>query len=501
MSRIDKIALALSFCAVVAALLVATFVFEQMAHIEDEMAFLWQAQALARGELTLPSPEHPNNYMVPFVIDYDGQRFGKYPLGWPVLLSFGIRLGARYLVNPLLAGLAAWLIYVLGKRLWNETVGLIALSLTLNSPFFLLNTGSLLSHPFSLVLSVAFTLFWLDNFWPPAQPRWLKTITLGLVLGTLAITRPFTAIGIAVPFAIHGLVLLICGDGTTRKHILVTGVIAAFVASLQFAWQAAATGDPLLNLYTLWWKYDKVGFGEGFGRIGHTLHLAKMICRDSLLSLSSDLFGWLKYSWLFLPFGLWAIRRNRPAWLVTSVFISVVLVHGAYWVGGTLYGPRYYFEGLHSLTLLCASGIAWLAGRLTSGEKPPRFMKARTLTITAIVSILLGANLIFYLPGRLKEMYGLYGIQRSMLEPFLTEEAQALAPALIIVYPDWWTEYGGLLELQDAFLDQPLIFAYNRGFRNNALLEKSIEDSGQRNVYHYYPDQAGKFYAKPWLPP
>jgi hypothetical protein len=500
MSRNDKIALGMSLCAVVAALLVATYVFEQMAHIEDEMAFVWQAQVLARGKLTLPSPEHPRSYMVPFVIDYNGQRFGKYPLGWPVLLSFGIRLGMRTMVNPLLAGLAAWLIYQLGKRLWNETVGLIALALTLVSPFFLLNTGTLLSHPFSLVLSVAFTLFWLDNFWPPAQPRWLKTITLGLVLGTLAITRPFTAVGIAVPFAIHGLVLLIRGDGTTRKHILVTGAITALVASLQFAWQAAASGDPFLNLYTLWWEYDKVGFGEGFGRVGHTLFLAKIIMRNSFISLSSDLFGWLQYSWLFLPFGLWAIRRNRRAWLVVSVFISLVLVHGAYWVGGTLFGPRYYFEGFHSLTLLSAAGIAWLAGRYPSGEKLPRLQKARTLTMTALMALLVGANLIFYVPIRLKGMFGLYGIQRSMHEPFLTEEAQALAPALFIVYPDWWTKYGGLLELQDAFLDQPLIFAYNRNYRNNALLEKSVEESG-RTVYHYYPDQPGKFYTAPRLAP
>ena len=500
MSRNDKIALGLSLCAVVAALLVTTYVFEQMAHIEDEMAFVWQAQVLTRGELTLPSPEHPKSYMVPFVIDYNGQRFGKYPLGWPVLLSFGIRLGIRQLVNPLLAGLAVWLIYVLGKRVWNETVGLIASTLTLISPFFLVNAGTLLSHPFSLVLSVAFTLFWLDNFWPPARPRWPKTITLGLVLGTLAITRPFTAIGIAVPFAIHGLVLLICGDGTTRKHILVTGAITALVASLQFAWQAAASGDPFMNLYTLWWKYDKVGFGEGFGRSDHDLQLAKMIMTTSLISLSSDLFGWLRYSWLFLPFGLWAIRRNRQAWLVVSVFISLVLAHGAYWVGGTLFGPRYYFEGLHSLTLLSAAGIALLAGRLPKGEKLPKFRKARTLTMTAIVALLVGATLIFYLPTRLKVMFGLYGIQRSMHEPFLTEEAQALAPALFIVYPDWWTEYGGLLELQDAFLDQPLIFAYNRNYKNNALLEKSVEESG-RAVYHYYPNLSDKFHTKPWLPP
>lgn len=500
MSKIDKIALIISFLAVVAALLVATHIFERMAHIEDEMAFVWQAQVLARGNLTLPSPEHPKSYMVPFVIDYNGQRFGKYPLGWPVLMSFGIRLGLRHLVNPLLAGIAVWLTYLLGKRAWNESVGFLAALLTLISPFFLMNMGSLLSHPFSLVLSLAFTLFWIDNFWPPASPRWYKTLALGLVLGTLAITRPYTAVGIAIPFVIHGIVLLIRGDGTLRKHVLATGAITAVVASLQFAWQAAASGDPFTNLYTLWWEYDKVGFGEGFGRSDHNFKLAVTIWGNSLIALSSDLFGWGRFSWIFLPFGLWAIRRNGRAWLAASVFFTLVLVHGAYWVSMNLFGPRYYFEGLHSLTLLTAGGIVWLGGHFPGGEKRPRFQKARTYIMTGIVAILMAVNLNLYLPNRLKAMYGLYGIQRSMLDPFLSEEAHSLAPAMIIVYPDWWTEYGGLLELQDAYLDQPIIFAYNRNYSSNAILAESVRESG-RNVYHYYPDLPGKFYTEPWLPP
>jgi hypothetical protein len=228
--------------------------------------------------------------------------------------------------------------------------------------------------------------------------------------------------------------------------------------------------------------------------------LAVTIWKKSLIALSSDLFGWGRFSWIFLPFGLWAIRRNRRAWLVVSVFITLVLAHGAYWISMNLYGPRYYFEGFHSLTLLTAGGIAWLAGHYRESDILPRFQKARTLIMIGIVVILLSTNLILYLPNRLKAMYGLYGIQRSMLDPFLTEEAQALAPALIIVYPDWWTEYGGLLELQDAYLDQPIIFAYNRNTVNNTLLAESVREAG-RSVFHYYPDMPGEFYSHPWVPP
>ena len=63
---------------------------------------------------------------MPFVIDYQGWRFGKYPLGFPVLLSFGERLGLQNWVNPLIAAWSLWLIYRLGKKLFGERTGLLA---------------------------------------------------------------------------------------------------------------------------------------------------------------------------------------------------------------------------------------------------------------------------------------------------------------------------------------------------------------------------------------
>ena len=52
-----------------------------MPHLEDEIAYVWQAQALAGGAIKLPSPPEPKSFLVPFVVDYDGFRFGKYPPG------------------------------------------------------------------------------------------------------------------------------------------------------------------------------------------------------------------------------------------------------------------------------------------------------------------------------------------------------------------------------------------------------------------------------------
>ena len=189
------------------------------------MAYVWQAQAISHGYLTLPSPALPKSFLVPFVVDYNGQRFGKYPLGWPVVLALGERLGVPYLVNPLLAGLGVWLTYQLGKRLFGATGGLLAAGLTVTSPFFLMNSGSLLTHPLGLVLTSVFALGWLDAFHTPGiSKRWLPALAAGAALGLLALTRPLTAVCVGLPFAVHGLILLVRGDWTTRRNLILFGV-------------------------------------------------------------------------------------------------------------------------------------------------------------------------------------------------------------------------------------------------------------------------------------
>jgi hypothetical protein len=84
---------------------------------------------------------------------------------------------------------------------------------------------------------------------------------------------------------------------------------------------------------------------------------------------------------------------------------------------------------------------------------------ARPLAMVALLALLVSTNLIFYTPQRLQMMRGLYGMERSDLDPFLTPEAQKLTPALIVVHPPNWMEYGVLLELQDPYLDTPFMLS------------------------------------------
>jgi 4-amino-4-deoxy-L-arabinose transferase-like glycosyltransferase len=493
----------LSIVAVAVTLLVADRTFERIPHLEDEVAFVWQAEVIARGNLTLPSPPNPNSFLVPFVIDHEGQRFAKYPPGWPALLAIGIVTVGRDLMNPLLAGLAIWLTYRLGRKLWSAPVGLLAAGLTLTSPFYLMNSATLLSHPFGLVLSAAFALAWLD--WEPgASPKkkWLTTLVAGLSLGILAVTRPWTAVGVALPFVLHAAYRMIRGGWQVRKHLLLVAVVAGSTASLFIVWQYAVTGDPFLNPYTLWWPYDKVGFGPGHGTAeqGHTLRHAFVNTRMNLLWGAHDLYGWGKYSWIFLPFGFLALiqKKNWPALLISSVFVGLVIAYGFYWVGFWGFGPRYYYEGLYSLTILSAAGIAFLAGvpvkHYRAWMKFTGWQRLRPLAVLALLIFLISSNLVYYTPNRLQGLFGLYDMQRETLHPFEIAEGQKLTPALVIVHASIWTEYGVFLELANPYLDSPFIFVLSRTPQENTELAQHFPE---RRVYHYYPDEPYVLYPQP----
>ena len=498
MSKIDKFALLLTICSFFLSLFVAQNVYESIPHIEDEIAYVWQANLAAKGLLTIQSPVCPECFLEPFIIDSQGIRYGKYPPGWPAVLSLGIRFGLREATAPFLGSLGIWLIYLLVKKLTDEKTALLSEFLLCISPFFLINAGSLLSHTWSLFLTAGFMLSWLDTFSENTRvPKWITILSASLCLGAIVLTRPLTALGIGVPFMFHGGYILLKGKKEQKKHALCIALITLFLSIFYFVWQFAVTGDPMQSPYTLYWPYDKIGFGPDVGlhKDGHTPYYAWVNTRFSLSVGSSDLFGWPKLSWLFLPFGFLALRKNSKAIMVSFAMLSLILVYMLYWIGAWLLGPRYYFEGLISAALLSSSGFFWLAGKLKPFQKKATnlLQNFRFALITLVLVLLVTGNLLYYLPHRLINLFGLYGINSATLEPFLAEESQELAPALIIVHPQKnWLEYGGLLDLSSPFLDTPFIFTHNRSAEQNLEVSKVFPD---RITWHYYPDEPWIFYS------
>ena len=491
----DLLALALALAASLASAWVSSVYFERIPHLEDEFANLWEADVMATGRIALPSPPQPQSFLVPFVVDDHGLRFGKYPPGYPAALSLGARAGTPWLVNALLAGFSVWLIYRLGSRLAGKAAGVIAASLAAGSPMLMMLSGSLMSHDLSLFLTVAFCLAWFDLFprggGAPPVPAPLLIAVAGGSLGLMALTRPLTAVAVGLPFMVHSAFILIRGDGRRRARLLGMAAIAGALAALLLVWQWALTGDLFTNPYLLWWPYDKVGFGLGFGRMasGHNLHWAYINTRFSLRAGLHDLFGWPYISWLFLPFGLWALRRHRDGWLTFAVAPVLVLVYAAYWIGAWLMGPRYYYDGLGAMAVVSGAGIAWLAGWMSEAARGVRWRQA---VVGVGVIVLMALNVDFYLPARLEMMRGLYGMDRERMIPL---QQANLGRALVVVRTSVdWTAYGSLLTLTPPYAGGDLLLAYSRGRLTDARLAQLFAD---RPVYYYYTDTPYVLYRSP----
>lgn len=486
-------AVALSLAAGAGAGWTSVHIFERLPHLEDEFAYLWQGEVMAEGRVWLSSPPEPRSFLVPFVVDHEGRRFGKYPPGWPAALALAIEAGDPWILNPILAGLSIWFLFRLATKVAGPGIGVLAAALGASSPFLYVLAGTLMSHVFSLFLTLGIALAWLDLFPGPSRsesspPAALRVAVAGLSMGLLALTRPLTAVGVAVPFAIHGVFILWRGGRAARIRLIAVALLALAVAALLPLWNDAVAGDPWLNPYTLWWDYDRIGFGPGFGRTttGHNLALARLNLRVSLQVGQHDVFGWPFLSWMFLPLGALGLRKVRRAWLIAGLIPGLIVAYGFYWIGTWLFGPRYYFEALPAAAILTAAGMAWLAG--WADPKPGRFRILRSSGTAAAVLVLVALNGAFYLPMRLQSLHGLYGVSRAKRDAFASAVPRN---AFVIVHPvQSWTDYGTLLTLEPPFCECDRILAYSRGARVDARAASVYPDM---DVYHYYSDEPAVF--------
>ena len=479
------LALLLAFFAAAMSALVSRAVFERLPHLEDEVAYLYQAKTLAGGQLVIPIPEPRRAYWQPFVVDYgpSGMRFGKYSPGWPLLLAPGVLAGQPWLVNALCAALTVALVYRLGRELFGPDVGVIAAALTAFSPMALLLNGTLMGHTAALTCAVLF----MYALWRVERGRHALRWGLlgGAALGLLVINRPLTAVGLGAPFiAYTGLRLLLAGRGgwgafgAALRPLLALGALALAVSAAIPLYNYAATGDPAQNLYTLVWPYDRVGFGECCGRSGHTLEKGVRHLRFDLSLLAADLYGWqlgditpelqehlrtesgywplLGLSWVLLPAGLLVGARRRWTWLLALSAISLVAAHAAYWIGSQRYSTRYYFEALAALSLISALPLAWLVRR--SGR--------RWLVYGALAAALV-YSLYAYSTPRINALYGFNEISRATLDA-IEARRDGARPALVLVSGPAsgdnrvrWRALGALMAVTSPYLDSEIVGAWD----------------------------------------
>jgi hypothetical protein len=464
-------------------------------HSEDEAAYLFQAKVFALNRLAAPTPALADAFWSPFVVDYQGQRFGKYSPGWPFLLSWGVRLGVPWLMNALLGTLTLALLARLGGWLYccpspaageglgwgfsGPYIGLGAAGLGLVTPGFLVLSGSLLSHTASLfwvtltLLALCLTTKYstvyisaIDNtqYAQPTLPNRATTyaVLTGLTLGAVFVTRPFAGVGLGLPVGIFLLILIFKGE---IKWTVLLGLAGGglFLVGLLLWYWAAVTGDPFFNAYLLVWPYDRIGFGSDIGPYGYTLTDALLVnTRLKLTTLATGAFGWPGWSNLiFVPIPFLTRQANRWDGLLLGILVSMIFVHIFYWAfGGTDGGfPRYYYDALPALLCLTLRGVQILSDILRPiALRLPKLNLGLGWLLALLVITFTIYNLGWSLPARLAEQKGKYGITAAQLRA--VERANLSQPALILVQDvTKWSDFAAPFAANSPLLDGRVVYA------------------------------------------
>ena len=135
----------------VVALLAEHFIFPGFSWNRDEPVYLWQAELLRHGQLTMSDAGFPRVLHPWLSGHHDGVFFSQYPLGWPVALVVGQLVGWPGLTLALAAVGAVTGTYALAREVTGERrIAAMASLLLLGSPILALQGGVYLTYVFAL---------------------------------------------------------------------------------------------------------------------------------------------------------------------------------------------------------------------------------------------------------------------------------------------------------------------------------------------------------------
>lgn len=345
-------------------------VFHRAPLTTDELSYLFQAHLFSEGKLKREAPPFREAFLFTMIIqDDEAGWFSRYPPGHAAWLTPGIWLGDPYLMIALAAGLAVWVTARAGARLGLPP--LLVAGMLLISPFFLFTHGTLLSHT-SGYLATALMLLAYIAWRQSGALRW--AVAAGLAWGWIFHNRTYTALLIAIPFAVDSVIAL--ARARDRKALTGTAAFAGcamlgVIALLGYNY--LMVGDPL----TMTYLYYNPSEGLGFGRRNFlmvTVHRPTPVEQTFAKGLT-DLWNNVR----LLDQWLWGFRGSAIAWMALAIigwnrrwsplFLSVAILvplgYVFFWYPGwNTTGPNYYVEVVPFIMLTAGFGVCRIGNLL-----------------------------------------------------------------------------------------------------------------------------------------
>jgi hypothetical protein len=482
-------------------LLLGFFVLEHAPHVPDEITYLFDARTLAAGQRFASAPPVIESFPPPDWIEVEANRaYGVFPIGWPLLLAAGVKLGAPWLVNAVLvAGLVlamAWL--ARGARGSSPANGgggpgaatevevdpPAAAWLAALSPFLLFLGASFMAHPAAMLAAGVVLAATLDLERRAADPKRtagpaIPAVPALLLMGAASLTliRPAEAATLALALGWDAFAER--RRAPARRRLALLSLSLGFVAGglVLLADQARVTGDPFVPPVSRYFDQhfgpgsNRLGFGPDIGLAwdgsapGHSPRESLMNLWRNLHALDRHLFGWPAGSLLLPLIGILAGRLRRAERLLARHGLLILGLYALYWYHGIAYGPRFMSALLPGLVIFTMRGAARVAAwwtRATTLPDPPRLVRA-ALGISVAVAIAIYLPLIAWVEFR--HMRGVDGTLRRMVEA-------VPAPALCFVSGPPWPDFASLYDLNAPDFHQLRVIALARGAESDSALAR-----------------------------
>ncbi len=403
----------------------------------------------------------------------DGKWYSQYQPLHVMLLALGHVLHTPWLVNPLLGALTLVATYALARRIAGEATAHIAALLMLACPFVVFMSSEYMNHATSLLFTTTLMLCYVSALQVLPHDRsaalWWS-LGAGLSLGAVFLTRPLTALGVGLPFVLHGLYLL---ARQPRAHLALFSVMAGgglICLAFQIYYNLQTTGEALLFPYQRHNPGNLPGFYSG-----HTPLRALEFTHRAWLNLNRLLFEWAVPDTLFV---FLAFLLPLKGWLrlLVAVILSAVLVNFLNRYHSSLFGPRYMYEIASALAILSAVGLSRLPEVLERWGVHLQDRASGHGIAAVLLLFIWGTGWAQKMPDTIRHYANNYvngnpGFYYSML-------AQAKPPALVFIeYFDRpvrgykFSKYLYVAHTNPPKDDAPVIFAIDLGEKNRRLME------------------------------
>jgi hypothetical protein len=347
-------------------------------------------------KLSVPAPEPSASFMGDQIVN-NGKFFSKYTIGFSILLIPFVLIGNPFILNPILAAFAIAVMYRLGRELYDNNTALIAAILLVISPFFIMNSVTILVHTAFLLCFLMFMLFYLKSL---KEKSLLNPLAAGASIGFAVLIRPADAFFPILLFIAFSLYMLASGKTPSgggnqkdnRRMLLSNFIITILSASVFLGFllyvNYAQTGSPLKFSFQEYISEEKWGLGV----MGHN-HI-RAVWNSAFAA--TRLFTWLPPLMVGLSlFALWE-KGWKTKVLMLIVLCPFVFYYFYYGIGFHEFGPRYYFITLAALPIMAARGMINIEQLL----KKRRLPAPATLIILVIMAFFTIAGIF---PGLVSE--------------------------------------------------------------------------------------------------